>query len=42
MGGSKYKTLTVWPIFIFVALWHDFDYKMVYFGLGCSVVMMYE
>jgi D-alanyl-lipoteichoic acid acyltransferase DltB (MBOAT superfamily) len=28
-GGSKYQLLMVWPIFIFVALWHDVEVRLL-------------
>lgn len=29
MGGSKKRLLNVWPIFTFVALWHDFEWHLL-------------
>ena len=34
-GGAKYQILTIWPIFFFVALWHDIDWRL----LGWAWVM---
>jgi hypothetical protein len=42
MGGNKTKFYNVWPIFIFVAIWHDMKWEMAIFGVGCSAIMMYE
>ena len=25
MGGNRWRALNVWPIFTFVAVWHDLD-----------------
>ena len=27
-GGAKYQILTIWPIFFFVAIWHDIDWRL--------------
>lgn len=35
LGGSNTAIFNVWPIFMFVALWHDFVWRMV----GWAVVM---
>ena len=35
-GGSRYQLLVVWPIFIFVALWHDIEVRL----LGWAVLMI--
>ncbi len=35
-GGSRYQMLVVWPIFIFVALWHDVEVRL----LGWAVLMI--
>jgi len=29
MGGAQWRLLNVWPIFTFVALWHDVEPKML-------------
>ncbi|XP_044480806.1 membrane-bound O-acyltransferase gup1-like [Mangifera indica] len=29
LGGSRRKLLNVWPIFTFVALWHDLEWKLL-------------
>lgn len=28
LGGSAYSHLNIWPIFTFVALWHDLEFKL--------------
>lgn len=33
MGGSDYRLWNVWVIFVFVALWHDFEWKLIVWGL---------
>ena len=35
-GGSRYQLLMVWPIFIFVALWHDIEIRL----LGWAALMI--
>jgi protein-cysteine N-palmitoyltransferase HHAT len=29
LGGSRWRALNVWPIFTFVAVWHDLDIKLL-------------
>lgn len=29
VGGSKYQMLMIWPIFFFVAIWHDIEWKLI-------------
>jgi D-alanyl-lipoteichoic acid acyltransferase DltB (MBOAT superfamily) len=29
MGGGARRALTIWPIFLFVALWHDLDWRLL-------------
>lgn len=33
IGGRDQKLLSVWVIFLFVALWHDLELKLIYWGL---------
>jgi protein-cysteine N-palmitoyltransferase HHAT len=33
MGGRQYRFFNVWLIFLFVALWHDFEWKLLVWGL---------
>ena len=37
LGGSQYKFYNAWPIFIFIALWHDLKVEMLAFAFGMSV-----
>jgi D-alanyl-lipoteichoic acid acyltransferase DltB (MBOAT superfamily) len=32
LGGRKYALFNVWPIFTFVALWHDLSMKLFAWG----------
>ena len=32
MGGRENRYIAVWPIFLFVALWHDIEMKLVVWG----------
>lgn len=29
LGGASRRAIAIWPIFLFVALWHDLEWKMV-------------
>ncbi|KAK2076928.1 hypothetical protein QBZ16_005156 [Prototheca wickerhamii] len=29
LGGNRRRTLNIWPIFLFVALWHDLELRML-------------
>ena len=29
MGGSKRRVLSIWPIFLFVAIWHDLEWRLL-------------
>lgn len=42
MGGNKNQLYIVWPIFIFVAFWHDLKIEMLVFGIGCSFLTLWE
>jgi protein-cysteine N-palmitoyltransferase HHAT len=33
LGGDRKKALSVWLIFLFVAMWHDFEWKLVAWGI---------
>lgn len=32
LGGARWRALNVWPIFTFVALWHDLEWKLVWWA----------
>lgn len=32
LGGSKYFMYNMWPVFTFVALWHDIELKLLAWG----------
>ncbi|KAJ3183380.1 glycerol transporter [Geranomyces variabilis] len=32
LGGSKYYALNIWPVFTFVAIWHDISLKLLTWG----------
>lgn len=42
MGGSKTSAWNVWPIFTFVALWHDFELKMLVWGWLIALFLLPE
>ncbi len=42
MGGSKTSAWNVWPIFTFVALWHDFELKMLVWGWLVAIFLLPE
>jgi D-alanyl-lipoteichoic acid acyltransferase DltB (MBOAT superfamily) len=42
MQGRTYSALSVWPAFIFVALWHDFELKLLAWGLLNAVFYILE
>jgi protein-cysteine N-palmitoyltransferase HHAT len=42
LGGSKRKTISVWPIFAFVALWHDANPRLVIWAWLCCLTMLPE
>ena len=29
MGGTKFRFLVIWPIFLFVAIWHDLEWRLI-------------
>ncbi len=29
MGGTKYRIVVIWPIFLFVAVWHDLEWRLI-------------
>lgn len=38
MGGASWRALNIWPIFLFVALWHDVQLRLVGWALlTCSM-----
>lgn len=40
LGGSKYPLLNIWPIFFFVALWHDVEPRLfVWSLLICAFIL---
>lgn len=39
LGGRSNRWLTVWPIFIFVAIWHDIELKLLVWG-GLNAVFL--
>jgi hypothetical protein len=42
LGGSAYRLWNVWPIFTFVAIWHDIELKLLYWGWAISFLMLPE
>lgn len=40
LGGGRWRTLNIWPIFLFVALWHDLQPRLVGWALlTCSLFL---
>jgi D-alanyl-lipoteichoic acid acyltransferase DltB (MBOAT superfamily) len=40
LGGSKYKAINIWVIFLFVALWHDFTADLLFWaGIICLALL---
>lgn len=33
LGGRSTRVWNVWPVFLFVAIWHDIEWKLVVWGL---------
>ena len=29
MGGASHRALSIWPIFLFVAMWHDVEWRLI-------------
>jgi len=42
LGGSSSKNWSVWIIFLFVAIWHDLEFKLISWGLLNSVFIIIE
>lgn len=42
MGGREFQTFNVWPIFFFVAIWHDIEPKLLYWGFLNSIFYVIE
>ena len=42
MGGRKFRVLSVWGIFLFVAIWHDIEPKLVAWGLLNAIFYLIE
>jgi D-alanyl-lipoteichoic acid acyltransferase DltB (MBOAT superfamily) len=42
MGGSQTSAWNVFPIFTFVALWHDFEWKMLAWGWLIALFLIPE
>ncbi len=42
MGGSSRKLLSIWPIFGFVALWHDVNPRLLAWAWLCCLAMVPE
>jgi D-alanyl-lipoteichoic acid acyltransferase DltB (MBOAT superfamily) len=32
LGGSKFKSLNIWVVFSFVAIWHDFELNLIFWA----------
>lgn len=32
LGGSKFKSLNIWVVFTFVAIWHDFELNLIFWA----------
>ena len=42
LGGRKNRTLAVWAVFLFVAVWHDIELKLLVWGALNSVFFVLE
>jgi hypothetical protein len=42
LGGSAWRALNIWPIFLFVALWHDLEPRLLHWGLIMPAAMLPE
>ena len=42
LGGRTYRLLNVWPVFLFVAMWHDLQLNLLKWGVVMAVFMMPE
>jgi len=42
LGGRKYRALATVVVFTFVALWHDVQWKLLTWGLGCAGFIIVE
>ena len=39
LGGSAWRAANVWPIFTFVALWHDLEWRLLAWAwLSCGLI----
>jgi protein-cysteine N-palmitoyltransferase HHAT len=40
MGGTKFRFLIIWPIFLFVAIWHDLEWRLISWAwIICAVFL---
>ena len=42
LGGNKMKSFSIWVIFIFVALWHELEFKLLMWAITVCILMMAE
>jgi D-alanyl-lipoteichoic acid acyltransferase DltB (MBOAT superfamily) len=42
MGGAAWRLLNVWPIFTFVAIWHDLEFKLLGWAWAMALLMTPE
>lgn len=42
LGGSKWALINLWPIFVFVALWHDLNLNLLSWGLLIPLFILPE
>eukprot|EP00002_Diphylleia_rotans_P027156 TRINITY_DN5434_c0_g1_i3.p1 TRINITY_DN5434_c0_g1~~TRINITY_DN5434_c0_g1_i3.p1 ORF type:complete len:520 (-),score=50.37 TRINITY_DN5434_c0_g1_i3:648-2207(-) len=42
LGGSKKRWINIWIIFTFVALWHDLDWRLMYWGWCVCLFLLPE
>lgn len=42
LGGAAWRALNVWPTFLFVALWHDLEPRLLHWGLLMPAVFLPE
>lgn len=42
LGGSAWRAANVWPVFLFVAAWHDLEPRLLHWGLLMPAVFLPE
>lgn len=42
LGGRKHRLVSIWLVFLFVAIWHDIEWKLLAWGVMNSAFFMVE